>query len=125
MKGKMEKAMGRAFGIAMAVLCAPLALFVTARYMLTVYAPKMCGKDYSGSEHKSKGKGKTSRVRLALSLAYYLVALSALNIPAAVIQRTRAGGKVARHIYAMYVVMSIIAVFKMAALMRPSPARSR
>jgi hypothetical protein len=118
---KQKKVWKRLFGIVIAVLCAPLAPLIIAHYMLTVYFTRDGKKDNNGS----KPKRKPSKVKLAISLAYYLVALSSLNIIIAVIQRTGANWKVARHLYAMYVVIAIIATAKMAALMCPSSANSR
>jgi hypothetical protein len=107
----------RLFGVVIAVLCAPLAPFVIARYMSIVYF----ARSRDGSEQKSK----PSRVKLVLSLLNSLVTLSSLNVIVGVIQRTKVNSKVARHLYAIYMATAIVAVFDMAALMRPSLDRSR
>ena len=107
----------RLFGIVTSIFCAPLAIFVITRYMSIVY--------FARSRDRREQRGKPSKVELALSLSNYLITLSALNVIVAVIQRTKVDSKLARHLYAMYVATAIVAVFKMAALMRPSSASSR
>ena len=121
LKKTLKKIKKKWFGIVTAIFCAPLALFVIAHHMSIAYLAPKGRKDCDGSKQKSK----PSRIELAFSLAYYLVTLSALNVIVAVIQKTKASCKVARHLRAMYVATAIVAICKMAALKSPSLVRSR
>jgi hypothetical protein len=113
----MVKTVKKMAGVALSILCAPLAPLVIAYYSLYVHLlPHLS---------KKTNNRKPSRVKAMLSLLSHLVALSSLNVPLAVAVFTKVKGKLVSHVFATYVTLAFIAACELASLKCPSPARSR
>lgn len=117
MAKQMAKTLKKTTGVALSILCAPLAPLVIAYYLLYVHLSK---KTQSKTNHR-----KPSKVKTMLSLLSHLVALSSLNVPLAVAVFTKVKGKLVSHVFATYVTLAFIAACERASLKCPSPARSR
>jgi phosphate/sulfate permease len=121
MAKQMAKTLKKMAGVAVSILCAPLAPLVIAYYLL--YARlllHLSKKTRSETDHR-----KQSRVKTMLFLLSHLVALSSLNVPLAVAVFTKARGKLVSHVFATYVTLAFIAACELGSLKCPSPARSR
>jgi hypothetical protein len=117
----MKTVMKKACGIAVSILCTPLAPPVIAYYSLYLFSLK---KAQNGSDRPDR-KDKTNKAKIILSLLSHLIAISALNAPLAVAIFTKAKSKLVSHIFATYVTLAFIAACELGMLKHPSLIRSR